>query len=182
MNGIKWSALYRDTERNNGNEHEFFVARIATGEIRAHIAGKDEPDVVVKNANGAVVATIESKTGCGTLDSSHDLATFKRMPHCTHIAYNPRYNSADRGVYTVVVSYSRFIALMEKHELIRDVQVGSKRGGGYKVGCQNFLPTSTGSKPFQGTENGRAFLEELYEVGESLPDFLKRVGAVMYRA
>lgn len=183
-----WSKLSKDKVRNWGDGHEFFAAYELTGEIRWKHAPTGAPDILVKNAAGKVVATVESKTGCGTLDSKHDLATFKRMPHCTHVAYCPRffkvdgkhpsqYTNAERPYATVVVSYATFIKLMEKYRLIRDVEIGPDAPGEYKVGCQNFLPTGTG-KTHPGTSSGASFLEELYSVGESLEDFKARLNGV----
>ena len=183
-----WSKLGKDDKLNWGDGHEFFAAFEFSGEYRVKHAPQGKADIIVKNAAGKVVATVESKTGCGTLDENHDLATFKRMPHCTHIAYCARffkvdgkhpseYSDSDRPYDTVVVSYNTFIHLLEKYHIIRDVNKGKASDGVKKVGCQNFLPTARG-KGWNGLSYGWAFLEELYSVGESIEDFKARVGGV----
>lgn len=158
---------------NDGNAFEMAVKALF-GMMDAFVSAQNRADIKLYR-NGVFVGAMECKSGCGTL-SPLPLAQFKRMSHCNFVCYIPRFCGMSDLRFARVLSYNAFIGLLEKHSLIREVPVGSKRGGGFKTGLKPFLPSNTGSKPWDGLKAGREFLKEFYENGETLEAFKNRLG------
>ena len=179
-----WNVCADDKLRNIGDEIEKWAAVSTHNENRAHINPENSADIVLKNTNGAVIATIEVKSGCGTLSNTCDDLNAFHIGHATHFLYAPRFTLDGRHNLekeAVVVSRVAVEALMKKYNMVRLVSKGSKRGGGQKIGFVNFLPNNSGSQRWNGLKRGKDFLIELYAMGESVEEFVNRLSPAPYK-
>ena len=179
-----WNICEDDKLRNIGDEVEKWAAVSTHNEVRTHINPENSADIVLKNASGAVIATIEVKSGCGTLSNTCDDLNAFHIGHATHFLYAPRFTldgRHNRKKEAVVVSRVAVEGLMKKHNMVRLVSKGSKRGGGQKIGFVNFLPNNSGSQRWNGLKRGKDFLIDLYAIGESVEEFVNRLSPAPYK-